>query len=382
MASFSDYGRLRTVVLGTVDDYQPAIWYWKNNLKSTNQYFSEAIALAKTSIPKNIIEEVQEDLEDYSKILTELGVRVIRPPRFTDEPILETKKLLAFGQDFYNMRDLHIVLGNTILSSAPAQPNRILEVNNLKDFISLVSRDYNLEFIQSPIPVLENDPERSYVRDELGDLVVHEEVLSLSLGTVATQIWHRLTEEEILFDAANIIRFENQAVYLISSTGNRLAFNWLQENFENFKFHSTDVYRSSHLDSTILPLDSETFLVNSVRVNPSNLPKVLNGKKILYFHDVENIPEAEIKFHENFRLPAANQIESLGFYTNLKEMSSPWAGLNVLSLDEKTILVESNQKNLIRFLESFGYQIIPVRLRHPYTMLGGLHCTTLDLDRD
>ena len=93
MASFSDYGRLRTVVLGTVDDYQPAIWYWKNTLKSTNQYFSEAIALAKTSIPKNIIEEVQEDLEDYSKILTELGVRVIRPPRFTDEPILETKKL-------------------------------------------------------------------------------------------------------------------------------------------------------------------------------------------------------------------------------------------------------------------------------------------------
>ena len=235
MASFSDYGRLRTVVLGTVEDYQPAIWHWKNNLKSTNQYFSEAIALAKASIPKNIIEEVQEDLEDYSKILTELGVRVIRPPRFTEEPILETKELLAFGQDFYNMRDLHIVLGNTILSSAPAQPNRILEVSNLKDFISLVSEDSKLEFIQSPIPVLGNDPERSYVRDELGDLVFHEEVLSLSLGTVATQIWHRLTEEEILFDAANIIRFENQAVYLISSTGNRLAFNWLQENFEDFK---------------------------------------------------------------------------------------------------------------------------------------------------
>jgi hypothetical protein len=44
-------------------------------------------------------------------------------------------------------------------------------------------------------------------------------------------------------------------------------------------------------------------------------------------------------------------------------------------------MVESNQKKLIKFLELKGYLIIPVRMRHPYTMLGGLHCTTLDLER-
>jgi glycine amidinotransferase/scyllo-inosamine-4-phosphate amidinotransferase 1 len=141
------------------------------------------------------------------------------------------------------------------------------------------------------------------------------------------------------------------------------------------------VYRSSHIDSTILPLNSETFLVNSVRVNSSNLPNVIKNKKILYFKDVEPLPQNEIEFHENYRLPSAKQIENLGFNTNLKEMSSPWAGLNVLSVDEKTILVESNQISLIRFLEKAGYTIIPIRMRHPYTMLGGLHCTTLDIKR-
>lgn len=382
MASFSDYGRLKTVILGTADDYQPAIWCWKNDFGSEEQNFSKAVSVSKSSIPHYILDEVKEDLEEFKKTLARLGVKVLRPPRMLTDPVLETENFLASGQDFYNMRDLHIVLGNTLVSSAPAQPNRILEINNLKEFFTTISRDYGLKFKHSPTPSLQSNPEKAFVRNELGALLAHEELLAKELGTVAPQIWHRLAEDELLFDAANLIRFGADILYLVSSTGNKKAFSWLENNFKEFKSHATDVYRSSHLDSTILPLDSETFLVNSIRVNPNNLPEILKDKKILYFHDVANIPETESEFHNNFRLPAAHQIESLGFSTNLKEMSSPWAGLNVLSFDERTVLVESNQKNLIKFLESFGYLVIPVRMRHPYTMLGGLHCTTLDLERE
>jgi N-dimethylarginine dimethylaminohydrolase len=381
VASYSEYGTLKTVILGSVDDYQPAIWSWKNSLEFESENFQNAISIAKNAIPKKILAEVHEDLDDFKGVLTELGVKVIRPPRMINDPILETENFLAFGQDFYNMRDLHVVLGNVIVASAPAQPNRILEIHNLRNFFNSISTDYNMSIIQSPIPELKNNPEKAYVRNELGDLEAHEETTAISLGTVTPQIWHRLEEKELIFDAANIIRFGSEILYLISSTGNRLAFNWLDKTIKIFKFNSTDVYRSSHLDSTILPLNEETFLVNSVRVNERNLPEVLKNKKLLYFDDVDSIPDIDINFHINFRLPAANKIEDLGFSTNLKEMSSPWAGLNVLSFDEKTIMVESNQKKLIKFLESKGYLIIPVRMRHPYTMLGGLHCTTLDLER-
>jgi len=381
MASYSEYGTLKTVILGSVDDYQPAIWAWKNRLKFKSENFKNAISIAKNAIPKKILSEVHEDLEDYNSVLTELGVKVIRPPRITNDPIYETENFLAFGQDFYNMRDLHVVLGNVIVASAPAQPNRILEIHNLKNFFNSISLDYNMSIIHSPIPELKDNPEKTYVRNELGYLEAHEEASAISLGMVAPQIWHRLEEKEPIFDAANIIRFGSEILYLISSTGNRLAFDWLDKTIKTFKFNSTDVYRSSHLDSTILPLDCETFLVNSVRVNERNLPEVLKNKKLLYFDDVDNIPETDINFHIDFRLPAANKLKDLGFSTNLKEMSSPWAGLNVLSFDEKTIMVESNQKKLIKFLELKGYLTVPVRMRHPYTMLGGLHCTTLDLER-
>jgi N-dimethylarginine dimethylaminohydrolase len=381
LASYSEYGTLQTVILGSVDDYQPAIWCWKSNDIYQAKNFKDAISIAKTAIPKNILEEVHEDLEDYKKILTNLGVKVIRPPRNFNDPVLETESVLAFGQDFYNMRDLHVVLGEVIVTSAPAQPNRILEIQNLRNFFNSIAIDYKMTLVQSPVPELKNNPERAYVRNEVGDLEAHEENTAILLGMVTPQIWHRLEEKELLFDAANLVRFGSEVLYLISSTGNRLGFDWLKKTINTFKFNATDVYRSSHLDSTILPLDEDTFLVNSVRVNEENLPQILKNKKILYFGDVETIPEIDINFHVDHRIPAAKQIENLGFTTNLKDMSSPWAGLNVLSFDEKTIMVESNQKKLINFLESHGYQIIPVRMRHPYTMLGGLHCTTLDLER-
>ena len=381
MASFSEYDRLDSVILGSVDDYLPAIWRWRNYGNPNNQKCTAAIEIAKSAIPKTILEEIKEDLEEYRRVLSQLGVNVLRPPRVEIEPILENKYFQSFGNDFYNMRDLHIVLGDVIVSAAPAQPNRILEIKNLKSFFTNITREYNLAYIESPLPLLENDPERSYVRDELGSLVVHEETSALALGAMSSQVWHRLEEKEVLFDAANIIRFGHDALYLISSTGNRMALNWLQTKFNSINFHSTDVYRSSHLDSTILPLNYETFLVNSIRVDSDNLPKVIKNKNVLFFKDVERLPQAEIEFHDKYRLPSAKQIENLGFNTNLRQMSSPWAGLNVLSVDENTILVESNQVSLIKFLEKEGFTIIPIRMRHPYTMLGGLHCTTLDIKR-
>ena len=73
---------------------------------------------------------------------------------------------------------------------------------------------------------------------------------------------------------------------------------------------------------------------------------------------------------------------SLGFSSNLKEMSSPWVGMNILSLDQKTIIVDERQKKLIKLLQTKKFEIITARMRHMYTMGGGLHCSTLDTVRD
>ena len=63
-------------------------------------------------------------------------------------------------------------------------------------------------------------------------------------------------------------------------------------------------------------------------------------------------------------------------------MSSPWVGMNVLSFDKETIIVDERQTSLIRLLEKNKFNIIPIRMRHIYTQGGGIHCATLDTVRD
>src|SRR6185312_10619943 len=93
-------------------------------------------------------------------------------------------------------------------------------------------------------------------------------------------------------------------------------------------------------------------LLNSTRVNERTCPALFDGWDKIYFGDVAPITDVELSLQAEIREPAAAEIESLGFQTNLREMSSPWVGMNLLSLDPDTVLVESRQTNLIRLLES------------------------------
>ena len=63
-------------------------------------------------------------------------------------------------------------------------------------------------------------------------------------------------------------------------------------------------------------------------------------------------------------------------------MSSPWVGMNILSIDPETVLVDKRQVNFIKFLESKKIKVVPVSMRHIYTQGGGIHCATLDTVRE
>ena len=75
-------------------------------------------------------------------------------------------------------------------------------------------------------------------------------------------------------------------------------------------------------------------------------------------------------------------MEDLGFETNLHDMSSPWVGLNFLSVDQETVIVDERQLKLIEILEKYKFNVVPVKMRHIYTQGGGIHCATLDTVRE
>jgi N-dimethylarginine dimethylaminohydrolase len=379
VGSRADYGNLESVVLGVVENYTPHLWAWKAEGASSSD-FEKACDLARDAIPNQIRNEVGEDLEEFSQNLSKLGIEVIRPQRAMYENVIENSAYYAWGNDFYNMRDLHIVFSDQLVVASPCCPPRVEETRRLSSFFSEICKRFNLNLVKSPSPKLKMNPQEEFYL-EGGLLTPIENHKGVKLGGDYPEVWHRLENDEILFDAANIARFENEAIFLVSSTANKAAFEWLSKELGHiYGFTSTDVYRSSHIDSTIVPLAHDTVLVNAARVNSLNLPSALREKKVIYFDQVAEIPEAERQFHKQRKI-IAEKINKLGVKSNLDEMSSPWAGLNVLSIKDNLIAVESRQQKLMRELENQGFEVLSVRYRHPYTFLGGLHCTTLDIKR-
>ena len=55
---------------------------------------------------------------------------------------------------------------------------------------------------------------------------------------------------------------------------------------DEYNIHITDsIYRSSHIDSTLMALRPGLILVNSARVNSENLPPLLDKWEKIYFDD-------------------------------------------------------------------------------------------------
>ena len=54
------------------------------------------------------------------------------------------------------------------------------------------------------------------------------------------------------------------------------------------------------------------------------------------------------------RDPAYAKLKELGYDTNLNLMSSPWVGMNLLSYDQQTVIVDERQTNLIKILRNIS----------------------------
>ena len=223
-----------------------------------------------------------------------------------------------------------------------------------------------------------------YFRDEANRPLTIEDVRYRELTKGRLEKLHKLSEEEILFEAANTVRMGTDILYLVSSAGNLLGAKWLQSVLgSDYRVHTTsEIYRSGHIDSTVLCLKPGLVLLNSTRVNEQNCPKIFDRWDKIWFTDVAPVTEHELEFQKKLRDPLNYELTELGFETNLQLMGSPWVGMNVLSLDPNTVMIDSRQTALIKVLEKYGITSVPIQMRHPYTHGGGIHCATLDTVRE
>lgn len=174
----------------------------------------------------------------------------------------------------------------------------------------------------------------------------------------ASEVLHMPRGVGMVMDAANVCRLSDRWIYLESPSGNRAAYEWLCRELTDIDIELVNFYSGVHIDSTICPLREGFVVLNASRVTPQNCPKAFEGWTKLWVTDV-----VAQSFYE---YPYA----------------SKWVGMNMLSIDPNTVIVDRAQHDLINDLERAKFTVIPLELRHSRTLGGSFHCVTLDLVRE
>ncbi|ABO18059.1 hypothetical protein [Prochlorococcus marinus] len=380
--SHNEWDKLKEIIVGTSTGTMATLT-WKNKKQPSEELLTKAYDLAQKACPKWFYDEVEEDLNNLSSTLESLGVIVHRPNPFDLTEMYGTPFWKTTSNNIYNTRDLHLVVGNSVIESPSYLESRYYEPTALYP-IWYKYFESGFKWIAGPKPMLNYEVKPPYYRSEDDRELTEEDKKHIELTGGRLEKLHKLAEKEIIFEAANTVRMGKDLLYLISSSGNELGAKWLQSVLgDEYKVHTTrDIYRSSHIDSTVMCLKPGLVLLNDTRVNEKSCPNIFKSWDKLYFSDVAPTSEAELKHQKEVRDPIGYELEEMGFQTNLHDMSSPWVGLNFLSVDPQTVIVDERQSGLIKLLESNKFDVVPIRMRHIYTQGGGIHCATLDTVRE
>ncbi len=289
--------------------------------------------------PQRIIEETEEDLNEFIQVLEGLGVTVKRPDTWPHAAKYSTIYWEAEGYYNYCPRDVMLVIGDQIIETPNVIRSRAQETFSYRTLL-LDYMKSGAKWYSAPKPMLldslyEYDPDKPTPRND-----------------------------EPAFDAANILRFGEDLIYLVSATGNELGGQWLQTILgEKFRVHFLkDVYYGSHIDSTFVALRPGLILCNPARVNDETLPPILKQWDVIYSPPMENTGRYDADYLS-------------------KCIGSDWIDMNAFSINPNTVVVDRDQTALIKLLEKQGLEVIPIKLRHSKMMGGGFHCVTLDIRR-
>jgi N-dimethylarginine dimethylaminohydrolase len=361
ISSYNDWDRLQEVVVGMPDS--AAFLTSSQSVPPTGKALEIITDLAQEAFPKHLLDQVAEDLNNFCNVIRRFGAKVLRASSKHTREWFSHAGWCSTGINLYNVRDLHLIVGNTVIESPSHMRHRYFESDGLRE----IWYDYlkeGFKWVTAPKPRLEGEYSIPFFDD-------------------SGKKFHKLAEKEILFEAANTLRIGKDLLYLVSASGNHLGAQWLQHILgDQYRVHTTEgIYRSAHIDSTVICLRPGLVLLNGERVNEKNCPKLFEKWEKVYFHDIAPYPAEIVTFHENVSKKVQAKLQEYGITSDLDWMTSLWTGMNLLSLDPSTVVVDERQTALIRTLEKYKITAIPLRFTNQYLMKGGFHCSTLDTVR-
>lgn len=319
------------------------------------QFYKEALderiyesPLENYSVNMDLIDLRNEQLDNLANTLQELGVMVHRPEVLDKIVPFTTPSFKSELSSASNVRDLTLVYGNKLIETPTFVRNRYYENTLLHDVYSRAwDRGKGGQWIKAPHTELTEE--------------------TIDLGHWGnTRDYNNIPNNFVMaVDGAQFLRIGKDCIVNINSYNQYLGYEWVKSFYPETDFHVLHV-ADNHIDGCLICLKPGVFLVNPLYPNIRDLlPAKFRNWTYLYPSNLT----------ENIDTTGMTDID-------ISLASSRGMDVNVLSIDEKTVLVTDRAVGVADILDKNGFTVIPIKLEHGEIFAGGIHCSTLDLVRD
>ncbi|MEU0222265.1 inosamine-phosphate amidinotransferase 1, partial [Streptomyces sp. NPDC006265] len=320
--SYDEFTRLDEVVVGRAEHYThhhtDTSWrlFFYDNVAPVLTQHATASGEELLPIPAQLVDELNEDIGGLAEALTGCGVNVLRPAAPGKDVDIRSPHWDARATPPLNVRDQTIILGDTIVETAPHVRARAFENDLLKPVFYRYYEDDRANWLSMPRPAL--------ARDSLDTSYFTRQGLDVARATdneMAGPI--EGLGLEMVFDGAQCMRLGRDVLVNVANHNHELALRWLRSNLRDLRFHRLDAMADNHIDSVLVPLRPGLMLLRSPAYLKF-LPEAMQSWDVVYAPETDdgNFPD----------------YSDLGFVIPI---GSRYMDINLLSVDENTVVVNS-----------------------------------------
>lgn len=347
VCSHTEWQPLEEVIVGRIDGASVPPGHVVERARDLGGVASAAFrVLSGKRYPWLLRVRAQRELDGFVSLLEREGVTVRRPDPMDFTRESRTPFWTSTGFCTASPRDMLIVVGDEIIEAASPWRARYFEVYAYRRLLNEYFRG-GATWTAAPKPQLADE---SFDPD-------------FSVPAPDEPLRYVVNEVEPVFDAADFARCGRDLFVTRSNATNALGIEWMRRHLgPGYRIHEieTRCRAPMHIDTTFVPLAPGVALINPEYVDPARLPVALGDWQIIPAPGPDPIP---------------------GVTSAYLSLVSKWIHLNVLSLDERRVVVEASQKGMQAVLRRHGFEPVPCQFANYRMFGGGFHCATVDVRR-
>ncbi len=342
--SYNEWDPLEEVIVGSVDGAVVPPWdaITMATMPSHASWFFKKYG--GQSFPQEMIEKAREELDGLALLFKQHGIVVRRPDNKMDfSKEYRTPWWSSKGMYSAMPRDVLMVIGDILIEAPMAWRTRYFESHAYHSLLREYF-DQGAKWLVAPKSSM--------------DVEFYDKNYNPDRPYIDGKKQFPITNKEIAFDAADFVRCGRDIFVQKSHVTNDLGIEWVRRHIgSDYRVHEVEFgdEHPMHIDTTIIPLAPGKILINPLWVK--KLPDIFKSWDVLVAP------------------PPAHPFDSALYF------SSDWLSLNMLSIDEKRIVVEEQERPLIESLTKWGFEPLPIPFRNFYPFGGSVHCATLDVRR-